>query len=201
MSEEALKDRELAGTLSDVRAVLMAEINKRIPTSYVDLERFSLIGPAISRMFKNEAMAGSPEKMQATLKFMAFAIAKSVVGQMRGHPEYSGNPAQHLSGEDEFRTVFVKSPIFDEVGLPYVGLNRSNYSKHMCPAVRSDGEKKVWLNWLLSQYVFTAALYGKVELEDAKEICSFWVAVQFDWLHVDAYLANKDFKRYFKDRG
>lgn len=197
---EQISDKDLSGTLADIRAVLLIEIEKRIPANYVDTGKFGLIGPAVNRIFKNEALAGSPEKMDATLKFMAFAIAKSVIGAMRGHPEHNGDPSKYVTGEDQFRAALVKDPLFDAVGLPLVGMNRSNYSKHLCPAVRSDGEKKVWLNWLLSQYVFTAALYGGLNQEDAQEMCAFWVTVQWDWLHVDPYLANKDFKRFFKDR-
>ena len=173
---------------------LIKGVTKLLPHAQLDIDRFGNIESAIVRIFNNRPINDTAEKLGATLNVMAYAIAQSMVGQNRGYPEFNDHPVGFQSGEDAFRAKFIQSPMFEQLGLK-VGLNKRAFSNFKCPVSRYP-EGQPLVDWLFSQYVYTAALYGGVDEEMSKLMCEQWRAVRWDWLHCDPTIAVTDFKRF-----
>lgn len=195
---DTTESTKLNVTLAEFGTMLRAAIAEQMPGADINHVDLANIGPAVRRMFQRPELNNTPLKLEATVAFMAFAIVQTIKGKMRGSPECNGSTG-YVYGEDEYRAKMVRLPMVEKLGLR-IGFNRSLFSQYQRPAV-NDMENLVWLNWLLSQYVFTAALYGGITEEDAVEMRGQWSSVQWDWLHCDPYLANKDFKRYWVRKG
>ena len=165
---------------------------------HLDLDRLADCDAAVERVFKNPQWNDSNLKLGATVGIMAFGIAQTIRGRMRGFPEFNNCSSQFTYGEDEYRARMFAAPMWEQLGLR-VGFNRTAESNYKTPAVNQQKDQ-LWLNWLCSQYVFTSALYGGLSETDAETMSNRWVSVQWDWLHTDPHIANMDFKRYWKKR-
>lgn len=180
--------------------MLIKAIQALIPGYHhnLDLDRLADCDAAVERVFKNPQWNDSNLKLGATVGIMAFGIAQTIRGRMRGFPEFNNCSSEFTYGEDEYRARMFAAPMWEQLGLR-VGFNRTAESNYKTPAVNQQKDQ-LWLNWLCGQYVFTSALYGGLSETDAETMSNRWVSVQWDWLHTDPHIANMDFKRYWKKR-
>lgn len=189
---------DTAQAIHSLGIMLLNAINALIPNANVDLDALMNIDAAIERVFRNPHFNATNMQLGATVGIMAFAVAQTIRGKARGYPEFNNCSSEFTFGEDEYRARMCAAPMFEQLDLR-IGFNRSTQSKYKTPAVKSP-EKQLWINWLFSQYVFTAALYGGISEADAEAMRERWVSVQWDWLHTDPPIANMDFKRYWSKR-
>lgn len=185
MAGDIADDMEKA--IVNIGEMLMQSVHKLLPSADIDLDSLVKVDLAIVRIFQTPRMNETDLQLKATIGIMGFAIAQNIVGKRRGYTE--------LNDENDYRARLITAPLFQQLDIGRLGLNRTAFSKWKTPATNSAG-KQPWLNWLLSQYVFTAALYGGVDETEAKLMRDQFGAVQWDWLHTDPQTALMDFKRF-----